>query len=140
MALALLLEYYADQRKQRGFLDRHEKAMERLRPLFHLLDSHFSEPVTLGQAASVVGMSKPHFVRFFRQTTGLSFAAYLRRFRISKAQSLLMLTDKPISEISQELGFCDQSHFGVVFRKFAQCSPLQYRRHGGRYQDWTISP
>jgi len=132
MALALLVEYYAGQREQRGFLDRHEKAKERLRPLFHFLDSHYSEPVKLGQAALLVGMSKPHFVRFFRQTTGLSFAAYLRRFRISKAQSLLASTDKAISEIGLELGFCDQSHFGVVFRKFAQCSPLQYRRQARR--------
>jgi AraC-like DNA-binding protein len=30
--------------------------------------------------------------------------------------------------VSQEVGFCDQSYFGLTFRKLAQMTPLQYKR------------
>jgi len=60
--------------------------------------------------------------------TGQSFLAYLNQFRIAKSRSLLTSTERPISEISQEVGFCDQSHFGVVFRKLVGMTPLAYRR------------
>jgi AraC-like DNA-binding protein len=68
---------------------------------------------------------------FFKQVTGQSFINYLNHFRIAKAQSLLATTHLPIAEISQETGFCDQSHFGVVFRRLAGTTPLNYRRRFG---------
>jgi AraC-like DNA-binding protein len=73
---------------------------------------------------------------FFKRVTGQSFLAYLNRFRIAKAQSLLASTDSPISAVSQQIGFCDQSHFGVVFRKLVGMTPLAYRRRFG----WNDQP
>jgi len=78
-------------------------------------------------AARVCATSNSHFMYFFRQVTGQPFLAYLNQFRIAKARSLLTATDRPISEISQEVGFWAQSHFGVVFRKLVGMTPLGYR-------------
>jgi AraC-like DNA-binding protein len=79
-------------------------------------------------AARICATSSSHFMYFFKRVTGQSFLAYLNHFRVAKAQALLGSTDKSISEISQEIGFCDQSHFGVVFRKLVGMTPLAYRR------------
>ena len=53
--------------------------------------------------------------------------AYLNHCRIERAQALLALTDKSVSDISQEMGFCDQSYFGTVFRKLVGMTPAAYR-------------
>jgi AraC-like DNA-binding protein len=37
------------------------------------------------------------------------------------------MTDKSASDISQEMGFCDQSYFGTVFRKLVGMTPAAYR-------------
>jgi transcriptional regulator GlxA family with amidase domain len=93
------------------------------------MDQHYAERISLDTSASMVGMSKSHFKTFFKQVTGQTFVAHLDRFRVAKAQALLASTDKSIADISQETGFCSQSYFGVVFKKFAHTSPHQYRKH-----------
>jgi AraC-like DNA-binding protein len=66
-------------------------------------------------------------MNLFKEVTGQSFVAYLNCYRVSKAQVLLSTTDKPLSDISLEAGFCTQSYFGMVFRKVTGITPLAYR-------------
>jgi len=74
-----------------------------------------------------VNMSPSHFRRAFKQVTGQSFVLYLNHFRIAKAQELLVSTDKSIAEVGMEVGFCDQSYFGLIFRRCTQMTPHFYR-------------
>ncbi len=127
MALIRLANHYASYRGSEDSFQRKQKLIERLRPLFQYLDERYSEPITLDDAARIVGMSKSHFIHFMKQVTGLSFVSYLNQFRVARAQTLLATTDQSIAEISQEVGFCDQSYFGHVFRKLLKMSPREYR-------------
>jgi AraC-like DNA-binding protein len=70
-------------------------------------------------------------MRFFKQVTGQSFINYLTHFRVAKAEELLAHTDCAIAEVSQAVGFCDQSYFSLVFRKLTQMTPLQYKKRFG---------
>jgi AraC-like DNA-binding protein/quercetin dioxygenase-like cupin family protein len=127
MILALLMKHYAGYRGTEEVFYRKQRALERLRPLFEYIDHHYGDPVTVSDAASIVCMSESHFMRFFRQVTGQPFVCHLNHFRIAKAQALLATTDKPISEVSQDVGFCDQSYFGLIFRKLVQMTPREYK-------------
>jgi len=73
-------------------------------------------------------MSKSHFTRFFADVIGQSFVVYVTNLRVTKAERLLAATDAPIAELSQQVGFCDQSYFGKVFHKSMGMSPARYRR------------
>src|SRR5215831_16211762 len=128
MILMLLRRHYRDAQTVKGAFVRRQRDIERLRPLFGFIDQHFAEKISLRDASTVVGMSSSHFKRFFRQVTGQPFVTHLNRFRVARAQGLLALTDKSIAEVSQEVGFCDQSYFGIVFRKFVHMPPLLYRQ------------
>ena len=90
-------------------------------------------------------MSASHFMSFFKRATGQSFMAYLNHCRIERAQALLAMTDKSVSDISQEMGFCDQSYFGTVFRKLVGMTPAAYRANsrtdiGSRQGDHGTTP
>jgi AraC-like DNA-binding protein len=127
MMLVLLINHYTSCRGSIEVFSRKQEALDRLRPLFDFLDSNYGEPLTVQNGASVLKMSKSHFMRFFRQVTGQSFINYLNRFRVAKAQAMLVLPNKSIATVSQEVGFCDQSYFGVLFRRLVHMTPLQYR-------------
>jgi AraC-like DNA-binding protein len=127
MILAKLLQHYAAYTgEEHNFIRKHH-SIERLDPLFRYLDAHYNEPLNLADAARVVGMSKSHFIHFMKQITGMSFISYLNQFRLAKAQALMATTRKTLAEISHEVGFCDQSYFGQVFRKLLHITPHQYR-------------
>jgi AraC-like DNA-binding protein len=127
MILAKLLKHYSAYIGPVHSFTRKHQSIERLDPLFRYLDAHYAEPVTLADAARVVGMSKSHFIHFMKQITGMSFVAYLNQFRVAKAQALMANTEKNLAQISHEVGFCDQSYFGQVFRKLLHTTPHRYR-------------
>lgn len=128
MILVLLINHYKDHLALANAFGQRERAMERMQPLFEYLDTHYPYPIALTTATSIVGMSKTHFMRTFKRLTGQPFEMYLNHFRIAKAQALLATTDKSISEIGEEVGFCDQSYFGLVFRRLVQLTPREYRK------------
>jgi AraC-like DNA-binding protein len=127
MILILLLNQYASYAGTVETFQRQQRALERLRPLFEHLEKHFGEPIQVHEAARICGMSESHFMSFFKRTTGQSFMAYLNHCRIERAQELLLTTDMAMCDISELMGFCDQSYFGTVFRKLVGTSPAAYR-------------
>jgi AraC-like DNA-binding protein len=135
MILVLLVKHYSAYLGTREDLNHRQIEVERLRPLFEHLEAHSHLPVQVEDAARLCKMSGSRFMSFFKATTGQSFHAYLNRFRVAKAQLLLTTTDKPLDSISQETGFCDQSYFGMVFRKLVGISPRVYRRRLGKLSD-----
>ena len=135
MILALLLTHYADYLDSREDIHRKRSDLERLRPLFDYLEKHYDSTVLVDDAARLCAMSNSHFMYFFKRTTGQSFVSYVNHFRIAKAQVLLATTDKPLASISQEVAFCNQSYFGMVFRKLVGISPLAFRRRSWKCGD-----
>lgn len=132
MILVSLMNHYSDYQRTHEVFERRQASIRRLQPIFDLLETRFHETMTIENAAEVVGMSQSHFRRFFKQVTGQSFVTYVNHFRIAKAQHLLATTEKSVLEISQDVGFCDQSYFGLVFRRLVHIAPLQYRKAGSR--------
>ena len=127
MILILLVNQYASYAGTVETFQRQQRALERLRPLFEHLERNFGDPIQVQEAARICGMSESHFMSFFKRATGQSFMAYLNHCRIERAQALLVMTDHSVSNISQEMGFCDQSYFGTVFRKLVGMTPAAYR-------------
>lgn len=127
MMLVLLVNHYAGYRGSEGVFLKRQGDLERLKPVFALIDEDYAAPIAVEDAALRVNMGKSSFMRFFKQVTGQPFVVYLNHFRVAKAQGLLAASDRSMAEISQETGFCDQSYFGLVFRKIVGETPREYR-------------
>ncbi len=128
MILMLLVKHYSAYLGTQEDIHRKQADLERLQPLFDYLEKSFDLPIFVDQAARLCAMSKSHFMYFFKRATGQTFRSYVNRFRIAKAQNLLASTGEPISSISQAVAFCNQSYFGMMFRKLVGATPLAYRR------------
>ena len=105
---------------------------EKLKGLLTFVKAHFSEPISIADAAAVAGYSPSHFMRVFRQVTGRTFVEYLTDYRLNAAVYYLKETDDEISAVAANCGFDNLSYF---IRRFGQkygTSPGRYRKGGGR--------
>jgi AraC family transcriptional regulator len=75
----------------------------------------------------LANVSPFHFCRSFKQSTGQSPHRYILQLRIEEAQRLLKKTTLAISDVANRLGFSDQSHFTMVFRKLVGTTPARWR-------------
>ncbi|MBP7526374.1 MAG: AraC family transcriptional regulator [Syntrophorhabdaceae bacterium] len=98
------------------------------------LDSRFTENVTLYELSRAAGLSEFHLLRLFRAAVGLPPHAYLIQKRIDHARRLLS-EGLPITEVSLETGFADQSHFTRAFTRIVGVTPGRYRRNSNSVQD-----
>jgi AraC-like DNA-binding protein/mannose-6-phosphate isomerase-like protein (cupin superfamily) len=128
MLLMHLVNQYAQYAGTVETFQRQQQALDRLRPLFRYLGENCGNCIQVGQAARICGMSESHFMSVFKRVTGLSFVTYINHYRIERAQVLLATTDRSIADISQRVGFCDQSYFGTIFRRTVGMTPVTYRR------------
>ena len=140
MILVVLLNHYAELVDTREAFNQRETDLHRLEPVFSFLESDFSRHVGVSEAARRCAMSCSHFMFLFKRVTGQSFIAYANNFRVAKAQELLRTTEKSISDISQDTGFCDQSHFGSTFRRLVGMTPRAYRSQFGKKRALTAKP
>jgi AraC-like DNA-binding protein/ligand-binding sensor protein len=94
----------------------------------HYIETHKTEPISLGQVAKAVNMSTFYFCKMFKRFTGMNFTEYLSRVRLEKAKNLLLNRNLNVSEIAYEVGFQSLTHFNRVFKKFVGQSPTEFRR------------
>jgi AraC-like DNA-binding protein len=127
VVLLILSNYCADHATGRVAFNRQRDAAARLAPAFEHLQLHYDEPIRVAEVARLCAASTCRFMNLFKEVTGQSFVVYLNRFRVDKAKDLLANTNKTISEIGLETGFCNQSYFGVVFRRTTGETPLEFR-------------
>jgi len=96
------------------------------------IDRHFAEPLTAGLLAGRCGLSARHFIRLFREETGMGFSAYLQLRRVEYACRLLLDTADTVARIAERAGYRDAAHFGLVFRRTTGTTPSGYRQAGRR--------
>ena len=97
------------------------------------IDDHFMEKVSIATMARISGMSTSVFRRAFVKIMDTTPGAYISTIRINRARKLLAETDKTISDIAEECGFYDQSHFTRAFLRERGVTPGAYRRQHGQH-------
>ena len=88
------------------------------------INRHYSESVTLEQAAQRVHMSRYHFCRIFHSATGATFLEYLYNVRLAKVHQLLLGSELSLNEIAVRCGFSSTQHLTRIF-KAAYCMPTR---------------
>ncbi len=84
--------------------------------------------ISLQAMADAAGLSPFHFSRMFKAATGASPHQYVLRRRIEVGAEMLLSRDESIAAIALELGFTDQSHFTMHFKRIHGVGPAGYRR------------
>lgn len=110
------------------------------------VEAHSCEDITLEQVLQRVHVSRFHFCKIFKKTTGITFTEYVARVRVEKAKSLLLDPSARVSEIVFAAGFGSIPQFNNMFKRFVGLAPTEYRNrlrenlrtNGIRMEDCTL--
>ena len=102
-------------------------SLSRVMPVLEIVHGDPGKRVSVSEAASACGLSRSRFMTVFRQTTGLSFAAFRLRARLAFAARRLLTTHDTVASIAADAGFVDASHLHHAFVKHYQRTPRQFR-------------
>jgi len=89
------------------------------------IEDCYDQDLGLDDLAATAGLSKYHFLRVFREETGLTPHAYLLNVRIRRASQKLAAGQAP-AQVALACGFCDQSHLTRRFKRTYGVTPGQY--------------
>lgn len=97
-----------------------------LRRALALIDQP-GRPPAVAAIAQQCGLSPFHFMRCFRQSTGMSVGAFVAQARIARAKALLTADALSLTEIARTLGYAALPAFSAAFRKATGRSPGAWR-------------
>jgi len=129
LILAELFASRADRARLLSLSKANRPLSESVRKGLDYLIRHYDHPVSLKQAADVAGTTLAYFSRLFHKEVGMSPIAYLNRFRIEQAKTLLTNSNQSIAQIARNVSFHSQGHFTRLFLRIVGVTPTVYRRN-----------
>lgn len=107
---------------------KNEKTESRLNKVLLYIQKNYRNTIKLQEASELIHLSNTAFCKFFKRSVGKTFSDYLNDLRILHACTLLIETDKPISQVATESGFENLAYFNRVFLKKKKSQPTVFRR------------
>jgi len=90
---------------------------------------NYDKRISLDDMSRKFHISRSYLSKKFKTITGFGFKEYLINVRIKNACTLLLETNKSITDIAFECGFNDSNYFGDAFRHVKGMSPNKYRKN-----------
>lgn len=104
------------------------------------ISNHVNKNILVEDVAEYLGIDRSTLSRKFKRELGFNISSYIMRRKLEEAKSLLIYTDKSISEISEYLCFSTQSYFQNVFRSKFGTTPKKFRIHNRVAEARRTSP
>ena len=95
--------------------------------IHNLMQKELHRNISVAELARGVHMSERTFLRHFKKAVGIPPMEYLNLLRLQHGAKLLYDTSFSISEIAEQCGFCDSSHFSTRFKAHYGIPPKTYR-------------
>ncbi len=99
-----------------------------LRRVTDFVNDNLSMDLGLSEMAGVANLSRYHFSRQFKRSTGLPPHQYVIGRRVERARELLSSTDLSVGDVASAVGFTHQSHLAYHTRRLFGVSPTSLRR------------
>ncbi len=89
---------------------------------------HYNEELDMAEVARVFNFNYSYLSSYFNYHVKEGFSEYLNNIRVGEACKLLKNSEKTIVEISEIVGYSDQSYFSRVFKRVTGMSPMAWRK------------
>lgn len=124
-ALSYLIKNYAHSSKEYNLSFNNKKIIKN--SIFYIKDSLESN-ISLDELAINSNLSKYHFLRIFKNSTGITPHQYILIQRIEKSKELI-LKGMNLCDVAQTTGFSDQSHLIRNFKKIYGYTPNIFKQN-----------
>ncbi len=103
---------------------------EQLDRVKNYISHRTDQEITLDELTDIANLSKYYLCRLFKKAYGTTPIQFHTVLRLEKAKQLIQLTNLPLTEIADKLGFQSIYAFSRAFRKLENVSPSFYRKKG----------
>jgi AraC-like DNA-binding protein len=104
-----------------------EELYKRLSIVKDYLHSCYQEEITLDDLALASYLNPCYLLREFKKLYRVTPHQYLTGIRLQEARRMIKLSQKSISQITNEIGFQDLASFSKLFKKKFDMTPTEYR-------------
>ncbi|NLY92304.1 MAG: AraC family transcriptional regulator [Firmicutes bacterium] len=91
------------------------------------IEQNLTNEIDLAACAKACGYSEYHFLRVFKEVSGLTPADYIRKRRLSEIAKRICQTDEYISDIAFRYGFNSKENFTRAFKAEYHILPTEYK-------------
>ncbi|MRN53099.1 AraC family transcriptional regulator [Paenibacillus monticola] len=109
-----------------------------VRRSIEFLHQNYDQNIQVKDIAAAVNLHSGYLHRIFKTHTGRTLTDYLTMLRMEKAKMLLGQSDIPIAEIADYVGINSRQYFHLLFKKYTDCTPVEYR-HSIERHSWSYS-
>ena len=107
---------------------RHSRRLDALSKITTYMREHYNEDLKLSDLAGTFGYSDAYLSRMFQKYAKVNYKTYLQDIRMAYAYRDLMNTDRTISQIALDNGFCSSRGFSGEFQKRYGILPSEMRK------------
>ncbi len=106
--------------------ERNSSQKSKVAAIVSYVKEHFAEPVTNESVSRHFSYHKNYVNRIFKNETGQTLHQFLLTYRMQIAVSLLLSGEYTVSEVGEQVGFPETSHFSKCFKKITGHVPRFY--------------
>lgn len=100
----------------------------------HYIHDHILQPMTLEEIAKETNVSPNYLSSLFHEVVGFHLKEYINRKKVEESKYFLEHTDSSLLDIALLFGFCNQSYYTSLFKKFHGVTPKQFKQKKHEYQ------
>lgn len=130
LLVSAILRYYAGSRNELDRIIYHN--VLRLRPVIEYITEHYAEKTYIETLSDMVALSPDYFTKMFKDSIGKTPIDYINGVKVNHSLRLLTMTDTPVNEIAEQVGFSGPNYFHKIFKSYMDTSPLAYRKSANK--------
>ena len=121
----MLFELSSSMREKK---DGYSKSNDKIKLMMIYIHEHYREKISIQELAAAAYLSERECYRVFHDCLHMTPVEYITSYRLQVACQMLAKSQETVTFISHECGLGSSSYFGKVFREYAHCSPIEYRK------------
>lgn len=102
--------------------------LEKLRFAKEIIETRLDTPPTIYELSKMIGLNEFKLKKGFKKQFGNTVFGYISDYRLSIAKQFILETARPLSEISDMIGYSHQQHFSTAFKRKYGVVPSDLRR------------
>lgn len=122
--LSELLILISQEKTERSASSAKERIVRKVQE--HIL-YNFRRNITIDELTEIAEVTPSYITALFKEVVGVTPIQYLHQIRINTACNLLNNTQMTVREVSEYLGYCDQSYFNRMFKKWMGTAPTHLK-------------
>lgn len=107
---------------------------ERISEIQSYIQGHYQAAISLNDLADKMYLTPAYLSKYIKKKFGMTFIDYLNNIRLFHAVDELIYTNKSLTHIAMDNGFCTSAAFNKSFKKVFNVSPGEYRKNAENRQ------